>query len=79
MGPFFYDYSRVMPIYWPIFPIMMIVILIWTLAWKGLALWRAAQKKDSIWFIALLIINTLGILEILYIYVFSKWDSKKKK
>jgi len=46
--------------------------LIWSLIWKGLALWKAARQGQKIWYVALLIVNTLGILEILYIYVFSK-------
>ena len=44
----------------------------WALVWKGLALWKAARKGERVWFVALLIINTLGILEILYLYVFSE-------
>lgn len=48
------------------------VVLIWSLVWKGLALWKAAGKKHKIWFIIILIVNTVGILEILYIYLFSK-------
>ena len=51
------------------------LLLAWSLVWKGLALWKAAQKGEKKWFIALLVINTIGILEILYLYVFSK---KKK-
>ncbi|MBD3252365.1 hypothetical protein GF386_01390 [Candidatus Pacearchaeota archaeon] len=51
---------------------IMTVITIWSLTWKGLALWKAAGKKQVIWFIALLVINTIGILEILYIYIFSE-------
>jgi hypothetical protein len=51
------------------------VLVIWSLVWKGLALWRAAERKEKWWFIALLVINTLGILEILYLYVFSKKES----
>ncbi len=51
---------------------ILILIALWTIPWKGLALWKAAQIKDKWWFIALLIVNTLAILEILYIYVFSK-------
>ena len=47
-------------------------IVLWSLIWKGLALWKAARKGENVWFIALLIVNTLGILEILYIYAFSK-------
>lgn len=46
--------------------------VVWTLIWKGLALWKSARLGHKWWFIALMIINTLGILEILYIYVFSK-------
>ncbi|MDP3792535.1 MAG: DUF5652 family protein [bacterium] len=49
-----------------------IVLTIWVLYWKYRSMWLAAKKDNKRWFIALLIINTLGILEILYIYVFSK-------
>ena len=59
--------------------VLMAVVSIWTLVWKGLALWKAAAKKKSIpWFIILLIFNTVGILEILYIFVFSKISLKGK-
>jgi len=44
----------------------------WSLYWKGKALWKAAHRDDIPWFIAILVINTLGILEILYIFVFSE-------
>ncbi|RJQ13790.1 hypothetical protein C4553_02720 [Candidatus Parcubacteria bacterium] len=47
-------------------------LLIWSLVWKGLALWKAARSGSKEWFVALLVINTVGILEILYLYVFSK-------
>ena len=53
-------------------PLLALVILVWILIWKGLALWRAAQKKSKWWFIAILVFNTVGILEILYLFVFSK-------
>ena len=46
--------------------------IIWTMPWKGIALWKAARLKDKWWFIALLVINTLALLEILYIFFFSK-------
>jgi uncharacterized membrane protein YiaA len=48
------------------------LLVIWTLPWKGVALWKAARLSQKGWFIALLILNTVGILEILYIFVFSK-------
>jgi len=48
------------------------LILLWTLPWKGVALWKASKNNSKWWFIALLVINTLAILEILYIFIFSK-------
>jgi methionyl-tRNA synthetase len=48
------------------------LIILWTLPWKGVALWKAARKDHKGWFIALLVLNTLAILEILYIFIFSK-------
>lgn len=43
------------------------VLVIWETAWKGFALWRAGQRGDSTWFIALLLLNTAGILPITYL------------
>jgi hypothetical protein len=54
---------------------LILIIVIWTIPWKGVALWRAAQRKQVVWFIILLIMNTLAILDILYIFAFSR---KKK-
>ncbi len=50
------------------------LLLIWSLAIKGYALWIAAQRREKWWFIAILIINTVGILEVAYlIFVAKKW------
>jgi len=59
-------------------PALVLLILTWTLVWKGFALWKSARKGSNIWFIVLLIVNTLGILEILYIYIFSKTKTSSK-
>ncbi len=59
------------------FGFLFVPLILWSLVWKGLALWKSARAGGKGWFIALLLVNTLGILEILYIYVFSK-SSKKK-
>lgn len=48
------------------------VLAVWTIIWKGLALWKAAENKSKPWFIVLLLVNTIGILEIIYIFFFSK-------
>lgn len=53
-------------------PLGLGIFILWTLPWKGVALWKAATNKKKSWFVALLILNTLAILEILYIFVFSK-------
>lgn len=51
---------------------MAILSVIWTIPWKGLALWKSAKKGDRIWFVILLLVNTLAILEIVYLFIFSK-------
>lgn len=51
---------------------ILIILLVWSAVWKGFALWKSAKRHEKWWFIALMIINTVGILEILYLYVFSK-------
>ncbi len=53
--------------------------IIWSLFWKGLALWHAARKGHKKWFVVLLVVNTFGILEILYLYVFNKQSRAVEK
>ena len=52
--------------------LIIFLILLWTLPWKGWALWKAARAGNKIWFIILLVVNSLAILEILYIFLFSQ-------
>ncbi len=59
------------------FTILMMVLAIWSLVWKGWALWRAGRNNSVGWFIALLVLNTLGILEIIYIFAFSGFGKGK--
>lgn len=51
---------------------LFLVLVIWSLVWKGLALWKAARLGAKPWFIVMLVLNTVGVLEILYIFVFSR-------
>jgi hypothetical protein len=55
---------------------LLLVLIAWDLAWRGVALWRAGRNAHLVWFICLFIFNTLGILPIIYIFAFSE---KKKK
>ncbi|MBN2421343.1 hypothetical protein JXB27_03640 [Candidatus Woesearchaeota archaeon] len=54
-------------------------VSLWDVVWKFLGMWRAAKNNSVPWFICLGIFNTVGILPILYLYVFSKNKSKRKK
>ncbi|MCI5108246.1 MAG: DUF5652 family protein [Candidatus Pacebacteria bacterium] len=54
-----------------------LLVAIWTIPWKGVALWKAAQLSHKKWFIAILILNTLAILEIFYIFYVAKKYSVK--
>ncbi|MFA5745444.1 MAG: DUF5652 family protein [archaeon] len=56
----------------------LIPLMIWEMVWKGIALWKAGRNNQLTWFVFLLILNTAGILPIIYIY-FIKPETKKKK
>ena len=51
-------------------PLILVVITVWSIVWKGLALWHAARNNQRNWFAAILILNTVGILDILYLKLF---------
>jgi len=55
---------------------LFVLLIIWSIAWKGFALWKAAKNNNPIWFIILLIVNTLGLLEIIYLFAIK---NKKKE
>ena len=52
------------------------ILIVWSLVWKGIALWKAARNSHQAWFVVMLIVNTIGILEIIYIYGFAKKSQK---
>ncbi len=54
------------------FPAIFYVLTIWTLLWKGIALWRSAKSDQKYWFIGMLILNTMGLLEIVYLFRYAK-------
>jgi len=56
----------------PQFLALILILVLWELFWKGIALWKAARESQRYWFIAILILNTAGILPILYIFVFKE-------
>ena len=62
-----------------IFFFIVLLLVIWTTVWKGFALWKSARLSDKWWFIVLLVVNTVGILEIIYLFVFSKEKERRKE
>lgn len=54
------------------FFVFIILLMIWSIIWKGLALWHSAQRKQGWWFVIFMILNTAGILEIIYLFLVAK-------
>ena len=52
-------------------PVLLLVV-IWSVLWKGYSLWVASKRNQKLWFIALLVFNTVGILDIIYIFGVAK-------
>jgi len=50
-------------------PYIAVSILIWDLTWRGMALWKSAKNNQKYWFIALLIVNSIGLLPITYLLI----------
>lgn len=53
-------------------PLWIIIAILWSIPWKGVALWKSARLSHKKWFIILLIANTFGILEIFYIFFIAR-------
>ena len=49
-----------------------VILILWSVFWKGLALWHSARRGEWIWFLILLVVNTMGILEIIYLFAVAK-------
>jgi hypothetical protein len=56
-----------------------LILALWTIPWKVYAVWTAVKNDHKKWFLALIILNTVGILEIIYIFKIAKksWPEVK--
>ena len=54
------------------FSLFVVLVGVWSTVWKGIALWKAARNSQIAWFVVLVILNTAGILEIIYILFLQK-------
>jgi hypothetical protein len=59
--------------------LLTIIIIIWSLLWKCYSVWLAAKNNDKKWFVALVILNTAGILDMIYVFGVAKkkWSDIK--
>ena len=55
---------------------LLILTIVWVLPWKGYALWTAARRGNKWWFVALIILNTVALLDIFYIFYIAKKTPK---
>ena len=54
---------------WPILLWLVIGSLAaWDIVWRVIALWQAARRDHLVWYVALLVFSTVGILPIIYIF-----------
>lgn len=44
------------------------ILVLWEAFWKGIGLWKSAKRGDTLWFVAIFLINFFGILPIFYLW-----------
>ena len=49
-----------------------ILLAVWEMVWKGIAMWKCGRNNHLGWYVAILILNTAGILPIVYLLFFQK-------
>lgn len=58
---------------------LLILLVLVTLPLKIIGLWRSARNNQKWWFGAMVVLNTFGILELLYLFYFSKPTKQHRK
>ena len=48
---------------------LIIILSVWEIVWKMIAMWKSARNNDLAWFIVIAIVNTMGILPIIYLLI----------
>jgi len=62
-----------------VLPILFYFLIFWEGVWKGIAMWKAGRNNQLAWFISIFILNTAGILPIVYLLFFRKNKVKKSR
>lgn len=58
--------------------VLLIVLAVWELFWKGIALWKAGRRDQLGWFVAILLVNSVGILSIIYLLTHMEHPERKE-
>ncbi len=61
------------------FIIALLIVGVWTLIWKGIGLWYSAKHQQKGWFITILIIDSLGLLPIIYLLWFKPEEKEESE
>ena len=51
---------------------VLLILALWTIPWKIYAIWLAVKNGHKKWFVALILLNTFAILEIIYVFEVAK-------
>ena len=58
---------------------LLVTLVVWSLVWKGIGLWYSGKRGHVVWFVAILLLNTFGILPLIYLSITKKKKRKMKK
>jgi hypothetical protein len=47
-----------------------VILFLWDLVCKGIGLWKSGRNGQKNWFIAILMINSIGVVPIVYLKFF---------
>jgi hypothetical protein len=61
------------------FWVVVLVLSVWDSVWKCIGLWKSARHNQLVWFVVLAVVNTVGILPIVYVRFFQPRTSDRTK
>ena len=57
----------------------LMIAILWEATWKIIAMWKAGRNNHLAWYICIALINTVGILPIVYILMHRKNPIKNEE
>ncbi len=56
---------------------ILIVLMLWSLSWKAIALWKSARRGQAGWFIFFVFVNSVGVMELIYLFFLGGFGPKQ--